>query len=335
MRLALPPLKESRILLTEFPSLSLDQPLVRKTQRAVKKQAAIAANEKLPITLELLNKLISHIAEHDSNAFTSLRDSLFFSLAFRGCVRGDDLVHMRWAHIEEVDQGVRIFIPYTKTTPFGQGLFARVTDESGKIKHALNLLRQLQEETSPGCVHVFTQFKSKSEISLNTMRKTFISHLQHIIGDDAKDYGLHSLRRGGATHAFRLGVNIEDIMAHGRWTSHAAKRYIVLPDEDQWLLLERHDPQEESSDSDPDDDLDSDVEPQSFGQYELDHVPCSRCQKSGWSRNNQLLLCDGDNCPAMWHMKCLQPALSSVPKGAWFCPACTESHRHRAQRAKR
>ena len=34
-----------------------------------------------------------------------------------------------------------------------------------------------------------------------------------------------------------------------------------------------------------------------------------------------LVLCDG--CPVGWHVYCLRPKLPDVPKGEWFCPACT------------
>jgi hypothetical protein len=36
----------------------------------------------------------------------------------------------------------------------------------------------------------------------------------------------------------------------------------------------------------------------------------------------QILLCDGDDCGAEWHMFCLDPPLEEVPEGDWYCPAC-------------
>ena len=37
------------------------------------------------------------------------------------------------------------------------------------------------------------------------------------------------------------------------------------------------------------------------------------------------LLCDGEGCgsPA-YHLYCLQPPLAVVPRGKWYCAACTE-----------
>jgi hypothetical protein len=40
-------------------------------------------------------------------------------------------------------------------------------------------------------------------------------------------YGMHSLRRGGVVAAWAAGVNLDMIMAHGRWTSSAVKQYLT------------------------------------------------------------------------------------------------------------
>lgn len=34
----------------------------------------------------------------------------------------------------------------------------------------------------------------------------------------------------------------------------------------------------------------------------------------------QTLLCD--ECNKGWHMQCLKPKLTVIPKGDWFCPRC-------------
>lgn len=42
---------------------------------------------------------------------------------------------------------------------------------------------------------------------------------------------------------------------------------------------------------------------------------CFACQDGG-----ELLCCD--SCPNVWHASCLDPPLSSLPKGDWYCPQC-------------
>ncbi|EIW76301.1 hypothetical protein CONPUDRAFT_139698 [Coniophora puteana RWD-64-598 SS2] len=45
---------------------------------------------------------------------------------------------------------------------------------------------------------------------------------------------------------------------------------------------------------------------------------CEICQKK--NRGEEMLLCDGCDCG--FHMFCLDPPLSSIPKGQWFCHTC-------------
>ena len=48
---------------------------------------------------------------------------------------------------------------------------------------------------------------------------------------------------------------------------------------------------------------------------------CERCGCG--DREDSLLLCDG--CDLGYHMDCLVPSLSRVPRGRWFCPTCEAS----------
>ena len=48
---------------------------------------------------------------------------------------------------------------------------------------------------------------------------------------------------------------------------------------------------------------------------------CERCNLGDDEPN--LVLCD--DCPRGWHVYCLRPKLSHVPKGRWACPTCDPS----------
>ncbi|KAK4882675.1 hypothetical protein RN001_005994 [Aquatica leii] len=53
-------------------------------------------------------------------------------------------------------------------------------------------------------------------------------------------------------------------------------------------------------------------------EQQIDFTPCEVC---GFSLNeDRLLLCDG--CDLAYHLDCLDPPLSEVPEGEWYCPTC-------------
>ena len=56
---------------------------------------------------------------------------------------------------------------------------------------------------------------------------TRLRNLFKIVSEPPLAYGCHSFRRGGATHAFRIGVPTELIRSLGDWRSEAYTRYIV------------------------------------------------------------------------------------------------------------
>ncbi|POM65591.1 Hypothetical protein PHPALM_18665 [Phytophthora palmivora] len=49
-----------------------------------------------------------------------------------------------------------------------------------------------------------------------------------------------------------------------------------------------------------------------------DHTACEVCKSS--VRENEIILCD--DCNAEYHTFCLDPPLSKVPEGTWYCPKC-------------
>lgn len=53
------------------------------------------------------------------------------------------------------------------------------------------------------------------------------------------------------------------------------------------------------------------------------HAVCSRCHGGESTDGNEILLCDGKSCPAAYHMRCLEPPLTHIPEGAWYCPGCS------------
>jgi len=60
---------------------------------------------------------------------------------------------------------------------------------------------------------------------------------------------------------------------------------------------------------------------------EDDHTYCVICGQS--DREESMLLCDG--CDGGFHMACLTPPLTSVPRGEWFCPDCVGQNPDYAQ----
>ncbi|VEL13870.1 unnamed protein product [Protopolystoma xenopodis] len=57
-----------------------------------------------------------------------------------------------------------------------------------------------------------------------------------------------------------------------------------------------------------------------LGKIKLNEVVCRKCDKG--DNGEQLLICDGCEINGTYHIYCLNPPLSDVPKGSWLCPKC-------------
>ncbi|KAG7356441.1 PHD-finger domain containing protein [Nitzschia inconspicua] len=59
----------------------------------------------------------------------------------------------------------------------------------------------------------------------------------------------------------------------------------------------------------------------------LDNLQCSVCMIGDSTDENDVILCDGQNCHRAFHMKCVYPAVSmddvENEEEDWFCPICT------------
>ena len=53
-----------------------------------------------------------------------------------------------------------------------------------------------------------------------------------------------------------------------------------------------------------------------------DPVRCNVCNFASCMPGNDLLLCDWPNCNNAVHLACLNPPLTEVPEGDWYCPSC-------------
>eukprot|EP00210_Caulerpa_lentillifera_P004800 g4582.t1 len=69
----------------------------------------------------------------------------------------------------------------------------------------------------------------------------------------------------------------------------------------------------------------SDIEDSSMSISDDDNIldnndeHCSKCKSN--VNPETLLCCDG--CPRVYHMGCLEPKLTRIPTGRWYCPECT------------
>ena len=78
----------------------------------------------------------------------------------------------------------------------------------------------------------------KHHISYETARKTFLDHINFLNPDN--EFGLHSLRSGGASAASNNGSSERLIGKHGRWSSSTSREVYIKDSKQQRLSVSKN-----------------------------------------------------------------------------------------------
>ena len=205
--------------------------LVVKTLEGVRKMQP-ASEVRLPITLELLCRLVGTLPRLGLSHYDSLLFKAMFTTAFFGLLRVGEIAYTSstQSHTLQFENVLTSGPPvrYTlilKSFKFSQGGEARIRLQRNStgacpVQHLGNYLavRSLQ----PGPLFCLPD-------NTPVTRTRFTGVLSKVIkslGLDTQIYKSHSFRIGGATYAAQLGFSDAEIRQLGRWRSNAFKKYI-------------------------------------------------------------------------------------------------------------
>lgn len=93
---------------------------------------------------------------------------------------------------------------------------------------------------APDACPLFTFSSTSNQLTCITAKSLNdgIKNLVSLISLDPLEFSGHSLRRGGATFAFKCGTPAELIKLQGDWRSDAYMLYLSLPLADRLLLTQ-------------------------------------------------------------------------------------------------
>ena len=206
--------------------------------------------KKQPIVIEHIKKIHDSLTEKGMSLL-HLRNFVMMLLCFTGFLRYDEAANLKLEDIVFQDSFMKIFIEKSKTDQFREGAWVFIAKVDSDICPTKILRKYITEANlvNPNdyLFRAMTYFKSKNmhflrkkntPISYSTMRSTLLSYLKDL-GLEEKLFGMHSLRRGGATSAANNGVNDRLFQKHGRWKSVGAKDGYVEDNLNSLLFVSR------------------------------------------------------------------------------------------------
>ena len=185
----------------------------------------------------------------DKNNLADQRLITIILTAFYGFMRFSEVANIRRSDIIFKDTFVKIFIEKSKTDIYRDGMWIHIAACSNicpvaQIKEYLALAK-IKTNSSEFIFRAISRGKRKtlrkknSPISYSRVRELFIEVLKRI-GKNWREYGLHSLRSGGATLAANQGVPDRLFKRHGRWKSDKAKDGYIEDDVKKLLSVTKN-----------------------------------------------------------------------------------------------
>ena len=206
-------------------------PMVRATMEGLKRSLARPKVKKEPVTAEMLAVLVESLGQTPS--LTDVRLAASCLLAFAAFLRFDELSKLRCCDVAFTDTGMSVHITSSKTDQYRQGDSVQVsrTDSPtcpvamlekyfnlGNLSHTSSaLLFRGITRTRHG-----ERLRPAGGLSYTRLRELFIAKWREL-GYDPSQFGLHSLRAGGASAAANAGIPDRLFKRHGRWRSESAK----------------------------------------------------------------------------------------------------------------
>jgi integrase len=202
--------------------------IVRKLIQGARKLRP-ASDGRLPITKDILLRLINSLKFVTSSPYDQSMLSAMFCLAFYGFLRIGEITGSSANVLSVSNVSVVTTCIYIRFDHFKHHAGQPITIVVNSSSHpcpvkALNHYLTLRGYQG-GPLFAFPGLKHLPRAYFTNMLHCCLTYL----GLNPAQYKSHSFRIGAATHAALLGLSDSEIQALGRWKSGAFKKYIRLP----------------------------------------------------------------------------------------------------------
>ena len=197
----------------------------------------------MPITADQVKEVVRKFG---SGNLSELQITCLISIGFAGFLRWDDLKALRRCDLLITDDHMSISLAKRKNDQFREGssiLVARIHSSSCPVAVMERFLlaggHQKSDYLFRNICHNKQGFSLRPQpLSYSRASELFKKQLK-AIGLNPKQYGLHSLRSGGASTAAAAAIPDRLLMRHGGWRSESAKNMYIQETQETLLKVSR------------------------------------------------------------------------------------------------
>jgi len=196
-------------------------PRVKKTLRGIARLHGQPKQQAHALRLQDLDLILAHLKAPRSLA--RIRNRALLLVGFFGAFRRSELVALTWEQTQFVSDGLIITLARSKTDQVGQG--AQVIIPFGNdTRCPVRALLDWRQASAQWSGAIFRRISKAGNINDKGICARYWNRLIRDLAiaakvPNAEQVSSHSLRRGFATEAARLGASMPAIQRHGRWRS--------------------------------------------------------------------------------------------------------------------
>ena len=214
-----------------------ENPLVKLAFEGAIRMCATEKRRKDPMPIETLKEVINKYGKNTN--LMDLRFATMCLIGFTGFLRIDELLQVRLKHLSIFEDHMEIFLPVSKTDQHREGnkvIIAKTSTQFCPVEHVKGFLNKAKLDITKDSeafliprLHKTNKGHNASKnkgVCYTTIRELFMEKMG-TIRKNHENFGLHSLRSGGASSAAQNGVTDRLISKQGRWASEQGRnRYI-------------------------------------------------------------------------------------------------------------
>ena len=205
--------------------------------KAVKRIQGLPAKPRMPITIEVLEKMCCVLHQGVFSPFLECMLLAACTAAFAGflrcgefTVRNPQQTYLRMRDVQMGNDCYILHLPSSKTDPFRRGTDIHIFQTNSTTCPTNAMAVYLQVRRASGATQQDPLFITPANDVL--CRQFFIQHIRDVLVAakiHAQNYSGHSFRIGAATTAASRRIESHLIMQLGRWQNDAYRGYIRTP----------------------------------------------------------------------------------------------------------
>jgi integrase len=223
----------------KLPMPTIDE-AVREVTKGIRRTRGITQTKKKPLHGDALKTLLAALPD----TLRGKRDRALLLIGYAGAFRRSELARMLVEWIRHVRGGLEIRLPTSKTDQEGSGTIVIIEPGMDPTTCPVKALTDYLAAAGLREGAIFRAIDRHCNLATAPLTGKSIAVIvqQHVtthLGEEATQYGAHSLRAGFATMLDEHGVGLTQIMRRGRWKSERIARGYIRSEEWQQPLAEK------------------------------------------------------------------------------------------------